>query len=123
MVPSTELDIRPIIGPVVGRFPAQAKGWRWPIYGLIWISGFTLIFLALLLPETYEPTILLKRTARLRKLTGNPHLRSQSEIDAASTKASDRLYEALVRPFVLAAEPALLFANVYVGFVCELGHY
>jgi DHA1 family multidrug resistance protein-like MFS transporter len=123
MVPSTELDIRPIIGPVVGGFPAQAKGWRWPIYELIWISGFTLIFLALLLPETYEPTILLKRAARLRKLTGNPHLRSQSEIDAASTKASDRLYEALVRPFVLAAEPALLFANVYVGFVCELGHY
>jgi len=62
---------------------------------------------------------LLKRAARLRKLTGNPHLRSQSEIDSASTTASDRLYEALVRPFVLAAEPALLFANVYMGFVCE----
>jgi MFS transporter, DHA1 family, multidrug resistance protein len=78
------------------------------------------VFLALLLPETYEPTILLKRAARLRKLTGNPHLRSQSEIDAASMKASDRFYEALIRPFVIAAEPALLFANVYLGFVCML---
>jgi len=107
----------PIVGPVIGGFPAQANGWRWPIYELIWISGFALIFLSLFLPETYEPTILLKRAARLRKLTGNPNLRSQSEIDAASTKASDRLYEALVRPFVLAAEPALLFANVYLGFV------
>ena len=106
-------------GPVIGGFPAQGEGWRWPIYELIWISGFALAFLALLLPETYEPTILLRRAARLRKLTGNPHLRSQSEIDAASTKASERLYEALVRPFVLAAEPTLLFANVYLGFVCE----
>jgi DHA1 family multidrug resistance protein-like MFS transporter len=107
----------PIVGPVIGGFPAQANGWRWPIYELIWISGFALVFLALLLPETYEPTILLRRAQRLRKLTGNPYLRSQSEIDAASTKASDRLYEALVRPFILAAEPALLFANVYLGFV------
>jgi DHA1 family multidrug resistance protein-like MFS transporter len=108
----------PIFGPVIG-FPAQLNGWKWPIYELIWISGFALLFLAFLLPETYGPTILLKRAARLRKLTGNPHLRSQSEIDSASTTASDRLYEALVRPFVLAAEPALLFANVYMGFVCE----
>jgi len=109
----------PIVGPVIGGFPAQANGWRWPIYELIWISGFALVFLALFLPETYEPTILLRRAERLRKLTGNPYLRSQSEIDEASTSASDRLYEALVRPFILAAEPALLFANVYLGFVCQ----
>ena len=114
-----KLTVYNFSGPVIGGFPAQAEGWRWPIYELIWISGFALAFLALLLPETYEPTILLRRAARLRKLTGNPHLRSQSEIDAASTKASERLYEALVRPFVLAAEPTLLFANVYLGFVCE----
>jgi MFS transporter, DHA1 family, multidrug resistance protein len=111
--------IGPIVGPVIGGFPAQANGWRWPIYELIWISGFALVFLALFLPETYEPTILLRRAERLRKLTGNPHLRSQSEINEASTSASDRLYEALVRPFILAAEPALLFANLYLGFVCQ----
>ena len=96
------------------------NGWKWPIYELIWISGFALIYLAILLPETFEATILLRRAARLRKLTGNPQLRSQSEIDAAATKSSERLYEVLVRPFTLAAEPALLFANVYLGFVCEL---
>jgi hypothetical protein len=37
----------------------------------------------------------------------------------AAIKSSDRLYEALVRPFTLAAEPVLLFANVYLAFVCE----
>ncbi|KAK0477170.1 hypothetical protein EDD18DRAFT_1114823 [Armillaria luteobubalina] len=47
----------PITGPVIGRFAAQANGWRWPQYELLWISGFALIVLLLLLPETYEPTI------------------------------------------------------------------
>ncbi|KIM78350.1 hypothetical protein PILCRDRAFT_11327 [Piloderma croceum F 1598] len=107
----------PIVGPVIGGFPAQANGWRWPIYELIWISGFALVFLALFFPETYKSTILLRHVEHLRKLTGNPNLRSQNEIDAASTTASDWLYETLVRPFIPAAEPALLFSNIYLGFV------
>jgi DHA1 family multidrug resistance protein-like MFS transporter len=84
----------------------------------MWISGFTLVFLSLLLPETYEATILLKRARRLRKLTGNPELRSQSEIDEASLTHGEVVYESLVRPFVLAAEPAVFFANLYLGLVC-----
>lgn len=85
----------------------------------MWISGFSLIFLSVLLPETLEATILLKRARRLRKLTGNPNLRSQSEIDQAAISKKKFVYESLVQPFVLAAEPALLFANVFVGLVCE----
>lgn len=85
----------------------------------MWISGFALVFLAFLLPETYEPNILLKRARRLRKLTGNPNLRSQSEIDEAKVNHREFIYESLVRPFVLAAEPAVLFLNIYLGLVCE----
>jgi len=107
----------PIFGPVISSFAVQANDWKWSIYELIWISGFALIFLSFLLPETDEPTILLKRAVRLRKLTGNPNHRSESEIDSASTTTSDGLYEALIRPFVLAAEPAILFVNLYMGFV------
>lgn len=33
----------PILGPVVAGFPAMLKGWRWPIYELIWMSGFGLL--------------------------------------------------------------------------------
>ena len=29
------------------------------------------------------------------------------------------IYESLVRPFVLVAEPAVLFLNLYLGLVCE----
>ncbi|KAG7444653.1 MFS general substrate transporter [Guyanagaster necrorhizus] len=107
----------PITGPVMGGFAAQANGWRWPQYELIWIAGFALIFLTLLLPETYEPTILLKRAQRLRKLTGNQKLSSQSEKDKEGETLGAVMQEALIRPFILAKEPALMFANVYLGFV------
>jgi DHA1 family multidrug resistance protein-like MFS transporter len=88
----------------------------------MWISGFTFIFLILLLPETLEANILLKRAQRLRKLTGNPELRSQSEIDQASLSRGEVAYNSLVRPFVLAAEPAVFFANLYLGLVCTCFH-
>ncbi|KAK0239911.1 major facilitator superfamily domain-containing protein, partial [Armillaria nabsnona] len=107
----------PITGPVVGGFAAQANGWRWPQYELLWIAGFSLIFLLLLLPETYEPTILLRRAQRLRKLTGNQELRSQSERAAEGESFAEVMKEALTRPFILAKEPVLMFANVYIGFV------
>ncbi|KAK0231563.1 major facilitator superfamily domain-containing protein [Armillaria fumosa] len=107
----------PITGPVIGGFAAQANGWRWPQYELLWIAGFALIFLLLLLPETYEPTILLKRAHRLRKLTGNEELRSQGEKDKEGESLGAVMQEALIRPFILAKEPVLMFANVYLGFV------
>lgn len=110
----------PITGPVIGGFAAQANGWRWPQYELLWISSFGFLFLSLILPETYGPTILLKRARRLRQLTGNEQLRTQSEIDSEGESLRQVLGEALYRPFVLSLEPALLFANVYLGFVCEL---
>ncbi|KAJ7642040.1 putative caffeine resistance protein [Roridomyces roridus] len=108
----------PIMGPVIGGFAAQAKGWRWPMLELLWIASFSLIFLALLLPETNGPTVLLRRAERLRRLTGNKELRTATERQHSGT--SEILYEALVRPFILAAEPVLMFANLYLGFVYGL---
>ncbi|KAK0460425.1 uncharacterized protein EV420DRAFT_1640974 [Desarmillaria tabescens] len=58
-----------ITGPVIGGFAAQANGWGWLHYELIWIADFTPIILLPLLPETYELTIRLKRAQELRKLT------------------------------------------------------
>ncbi|KAK0205852.1 major facilitator superfamily domain-containing protein [Desarmillaria ectypa] len=87
-----------------------------PILGPV-IGGFALIFLLLFLPETYGPTILLKWVRRLRKLTGNGRLRSQSEKDSESETFAAVMKEALIHLFILAKEPVLMFANLYVGFV------
>ena len=81
----------------------------------MWISGFALVFLTFLLPETLEDTILLRRAQRLRKLTGNPGLRSLSEIKQAQMSASDIAQEALIRPFQLMMELAVFFLNLYIG--------
>ncbi|KAJ7803201.1 major facilitator superfamily domain-containing protein [Mycena olivaceomarginata] len=106
----------PITGPVIGGFAAQAESWRWPILELLWISGFTLAFLGLLLPETHGPTILLRRAQRLRVLTGNVELRTATERADETASVGKVVYDALVLPLVLSIEPLLLFANVYVGF-------
>ncbi|KAF7289675.1 Benomyl methotrexate resistance protein [Mycena chlorophos] len=109
----------PITGPVIGSFAAQAKSWRWPMMELVWITSFAVVFLSLFLPETYEPTILLRRAQRLRKLTGNRELRTAAERDEGTKSVRELAYESFVRPFVLLLDPALAFASIYLGFVCD----
>ncbi|KAF8305616.1 MFS general substrate transporter [Clavulina sp. PMI_390] len=105
----------PVMGPIVGGFAAAAKGWRWPLWELAWISGFSAVFLSFFFPETLGDTILLKRAQRLRKLTGNENLRSMSEIKQAEMTPSAVAVEYLVRPFQLMMEPVVLFLNLYLG--------
>ena len=71
----------PITGPLIGGFAAQANGWKWPIWELLWISSFAFLVLFFLLPETLESTILLRRAERLRKLTGNQLIKTRTELD------------------------------------------
>ena len=54
-------------GPLVGGFITDSKGWRW-LYGIQLIrAGFVYVLMAVTVPETYAPTILLKRARHLRK--------------------------------------------------------
>lgn len=46
----------PVLGPLLGGFAAQAKGWTWTIWILLWISGASLVFLTFTLPETSSQT-------------------------------------------------------------------
>ena len=49
-------------------------------------------------PETAASNILLKRARRLRKATGNPNYKSQSEIDQANMSFKQVAVEALIKP-------------------------
>lgn len=42
----------PVLGPTLGGFASQAKGWTWTIWILLWLSGASWVFLALSMPET-----------------------------------------------------------------------
>lgn len=88
----------PVLGPFIGGFVTQYLGWRWMCWIALMLSGVALVF-ALILKETYAPTILQKKAARLRKETGDSRWWSRYD-----QKAS--LYEILKlnlsRPFVMA---------------------
>ena len=107
----------PAFGPVIGGFAAQARGWRWPLWEIVWLASGTLLVLLILMPETSASNILLRRAKRLRKLTGDSRLQSQSEIDQRNLQLSDVLVTALIRPMeIMLKDPAIFFVNLYTGF-------
>jgi DHA1 family multidrug resistance protein-like MFS transporter len=79
----------PVLGPLVGGFAAQHKGWQWPIWELLWLSGFALIVLIIFLPETSAANILYRRTRRLRKLTGRTDLKCEPELEGEQMSVKD----------------------------------
>jgi len=108
----------PVLGPVVGAAAAQANGWKWTIWELMWLSGFSFIVMTLFQPETYGPNVLYKRARRLRKLTGNNLIMTKEELDAQDSPGiAASGAKTVLRAFQLFAEPAVLFANIYIGIV------
>ncbi|KAJ3767819.1 major facilitator superfamily domain-containing protein [Lentinula raphanica] len=107
----------PIVGPIIGGFAAQVKGWKWAFYELIWLSSASFVFLMVCLPETYEPTILHRRAKRLRKVTGNERLTTVGERDKKEQHLGLVFKDALLKPIVLATEPVVLFCNIFIGLV------
>jgi len=85
---------------------------------MLWISGPIWVLMFLCLPETSASNILLRRARRLRKLTGNNRLKSQSEIDQAHLTVHQIVVNALYIPVQIAVlDPAVTFANVYSSLV------
>ena len=108
----------PALGPLLSGFAITAKGWRWGLWEILWIAGPVFIVWFLFVPETYAPNILLRRANRLRALTGDSRLRSQSEIDQRGLKPSKLALDALVKPFeITIKDPAVAFVNMYTALV------
>lgn len=111
----------PALGPLIGGFAAEAKGWRWTIWELMWLSGFCLVFLFFFLPETGASNILYRRTVRIRKLTGNNKLKCQPEIEAEGMTGKEILLMVYVRPFTLTfTEPICFLLNLYIALIYGL---
>ncbi|KAL8950689.1 MAG: hypothetical protein Q9222_003275 [Ikaeria aurantiellina] len=111
----------PVLGPLVGGFAAQHKGWTWTIWELMWLSGFALVFLFVFLPETSSANILYRRSRRLRKLTGIENLKSEAEIAGEQMTPKDVALIAIVRPITLNfQEPMVFLLNTYIALVYGL---
>ena len=108
----------PALGPLLSGFAVTAKGWRWSLWEILWIAGPILILMFLFVPETSTPNILLRRAARLRKLTGDSRLQAQSEIDQKGLKPSAVIVDALIKPIeITIKDPAIAFVNLYTSIV------
>ena len=127
----------PVLGPLVGGFAAQAKGWTWTIWELMWLCGFSLVIFIFFLPETSSTNILYRRTRRLRKLTGIQTLSCQPEIMAEHMTGKEVspnqqtsylplillpqvVLIALVRPITLNLEPIVFLLNLYIALIYGL---
>lgn len=115
----------PVLGPLVGGFIVDWRnrlgyidGWRWTIWELLWLSGLAFIIIFIALPETSTPNILYYKAKRLRKITGNQDLQSESEIMQKEMTAGQMVKTSLLFPFVLCfTEPIVFLLNLYIALV------
>ena len=88
-------QLGPILGPVIGGFLSQAKGWRWVFWLLTIVSGAALLLGAVFLRETYPVIILEWKTLRMIRETGNQNLVSALHDPTPSREVFKRT---IVRP-------------------------
>lgn len=106
----------PALGPLITGYAVQFKGWRWGLWIIVWMTGPIWVFMMFFYPETSSDNILRRRAQRLRKRTGHANIKSQSEINQASMKASEIVWDALVKPVEITfKDPAVGFTNIYVS--------
>ncbi|KAJ9256541.1 hypothetical protein DTO207G8_2544 [Paecilomyces variotii] len=108
--------LAPALGPLVGGYAVQIKGWRWSSWELLWLSAPVMVVMFFSLPETSADNILLKRAQRLRLRTGCMNFRSDSELRQAKMDAWEITMQALVKPWeVNILDPAVLFTTFYTA--------
>jgi MFS family permease len=86
---------------------SDAAGWRW-LYWIQLIFAFVVwVLITFTVPETYAPTILARRAAKLRKYTGDSGHVTEAELDPRPF--SERIGVFLVRPFQLLFRELIVF--------------
>ena len=100
----------PALGPLVGGYAAQAKGWRWTQWPILFISAAALAY-SLFMKETYKKIILQKRA---RKLGLSPPPKTGPTGFAAMKFL---LTVTLIRPVhMLLTEPIVASFSLYIAF-------
>ncbi|ETI20214.1 hypothetical protein G647_08248 [Cladophialophora carrionii CBS 160.54] len=108
----------PALGPLLGGFAADAKGWRWTMWVLMWIAGLNLLMLLVFLPETSSKNILYRRAQRLRRLTGNDKLKTKAEMAFQQVTVVKIAQMTIVRPWVLTfTEPLIFLLHMWVALI------
>ncbi|PNS15924.1 hypothetical protein CAC42_4325 [Sphaceloma murrayae] len=111
----------PTLGPTVASFAVVAKGWTWSIWELMWLAGFSLVFLFFLLPETSQSNILFRKMRRIQRITGNDKLTCEPVLMGESMTGKDIAMMVFVRPITLNfQEPMVFLCNLYIALLYGL---
>ncbi len=106
-------QLGPILGPVIGGFLSQAKGWRWVFWLLTIVSGAALLLGVIFLRETYSVVILERKTQRMIRETGNQNLVSALHDPTPPREVFKRT---IVRPVkMLIFSPIVLLLSIYIS--------
>ncbi|KAF6810590.1 caffeine resistance protein 5 [Colletotrichum sojae] len=111
----------PTLGPIIGGFAVEAKGWKWAAWIVAWMSTSTLAIMVFFLPETSSGNILYRRALRIRRATRDRRYICEAEIEAEDTSGKEVLLAHLIRPFSLVlTEPVVFVLNCYSSFIYGL---
>ncbi|ODQ79522.1 hypothetical protein BABINDRAFT_161913 [Babjeviella inositovora NRRL Y-12698] len=114
---ATGPTLGPAVAPIVTGFIVQNCDWRWSFYVCCILNGVVAITGTLFFEETYPPTLLKQKAARLRKLHNNPNLKCIYEIADGETVAG-RFYVNLTRPVkLLLFHPMVFGLGSFMAFV------
>jgi MFS family permease len=107
-------NVRIVLGPVIGGFVTQYKGWRWTNWVVLIAAGFAFGLLCMI-NETYSPALLQKKANALRKQENEDRYYCRYDQKLGFV---DLMKTNLSRPFVMAVkEPICIFWNVYIAII------
>lgn len=111
-------SLGPAIGPIAGGFIALKTTWRWCFWSTSLLTVVIQFFGFFYLRETYTPTLLRAKAARLRKETGNEKLHTVYD---SEKKLGKILKVALFRPFKLLGTQVIIQSiAVYMAYLYGL---
>ncbi|VUC27324.1 unnamed protein product [Clonostachys rosea] len=107
----------PTFGPFIGGYLGTDAGWRW-VMGLVAIlAGVSWIINVIVVPETYAPVLLKRRSEKLSKETGKVY-KTVIDIQNGGSTHTKVLMTSLLRPCeLLVVEPIVLFLSIYTAVV------
>lgn len=109
----------PAIGPLTSGFYQLKLDWRWNVYQLLWLGGFSLLLLPTI-PETLPSRALLAKAKRIRRaqIPGYENVQAPIEVENRHLLAIFKV--ALLRPWQIAIDPISALIAVYITVVYAL---
>lgn len=104
---------------MAGAWIAQCTTWRWTFWAPSIVDVLIQIAALKYLQETFAPTLLRRKAAKLRKSTGDD--RYQTVQECANLTLSDTMKRGLSRPFILiGTQPIIQCLGLYMAYLYGL---